>query len=71
MRVLPVTLASMLRDVNGEDPSPNAEVMDAIIGALNEVDAAESSGTETRLTISLKTAEPLLLRLLNSSLEVE
>ncbi len=66
VRTLPVTLANLLRPFSDGSGPADAKTIDALIGALGEAQVTEPSGTESRLTVPLKAAEPDLLRLLNS-----
>ncbi|MGB4709821.1 MAG: SUMF1/EgtB/PvdO family nonheme iron enzyme [Fuerstiella sp.] len=66
VRTLPVTLANLLRPFGDGSGPTDAKTIDALISALGEAQVTEPSGTESRLTIPLKAAEPHLLRLLNS-----
>ena len=65
-RVLPVTLANTLRPYIKSSGVADAEAIGAVISALSAAEVTEPSETQTLLTVSLKEAEPHLLKILNS-----
>ena len=71
LRTLPVTLANLLRATSKGDGPVDQAAMSSLVSALNNAQVTEPSGTVSRATISLKAAEPHLLKLLNSFLDLE
>lgn len=67
MNVLHFSLANRIRSMTSIGESPiESNSADAVISALREAEVTEPSETETLLTVSLKEAEPHLLKILNS-----
>ncbi|MEL6107072.1 MAG: protein kinase, partial [Planctomycetota bacterium] len=65
-RAVPVTLANLLRASSDGRGAVDATTIGVLINALNGATISEPSNTETRISISLKEAEPHLFRTLNA-----